>query len=226
MRNGEGLLAIWHDVNESQQDDFSEWHSREHMPERMATPGFHSGNRYRSISGKPEFFNFYRTVSQNVFSSEAYLQRLNNPTEWTQRNVAEFRNVNRTAGVVRATVGRGDGGAIATIRLTPRAESHADLTEWLKEQGLAETLGEPGIVAAHHWAADVSASRIETRESRMRGSETDVADTTIAIEAQTHQHAAAAMKTFSAELIRRQWVSAEPIEAVYQLQLRLAAAQD
>ena len=49
-----GVIAIWHDVLPEAKDEFYEWHSREHMPERVGIPGFRRGRRYLAVSGAPE----------------------------------------------------------------------------------------------------------------------------------------------------------------------------
>ena len=52
-----------------------------------------------------------------VFRSPAYLERLNNPTEWSNKVQPTFRNFLRVACDRIASAGVGDGGAMATIRL-------------------------------------------------------------------------------------------------------------
>ena len=42
---GEAFLAIWHDIDPPQQEEYMEWHTREHMPERISIPGFSLGKR-------------------------------------------------------------------------------------------------------------------------------------------------------------------------------------
>ena len=46
---GLGAVAIWHDLLPAGRDDFHEWHNREHMPERVAIPGFRRGRRYIAV---------------------------------------------------------------------------------------------------------------------------------------------------------------------------------
>src|SRR4029077_5154520 len=39
-KKGTGLLMVWADVPASKEDEFNRWYNEEHLPERMAIPGF------------------------------------------------------------------------------------------------------------------------------------------------------------------------------------------
>jgi len=178
----QGVLAIWHDLEPSSEVDFQEWHTRQHMIERLSVPGFLRGCRYAAVESSPQVFNFYLTESPEVLTSAAYLERLNNPTEWTRRVTPTMLKVNRSAGRVVARVGMGQGGAIATLRIAPLPEKRDCFEAWLVESGLPKLAELPGIVAAHLWNADAAASGVETTESRARGSSAGIADWILALE--------------------------------------------
>ena len=93
-----GIIVIWNDIVEESRADFLEWHSREHIPERVAIPGFVRGQRWFDPSSSPQYLTVYSTVDTAVLTSAPYLERLNNPTPWTRRAVAAFRNTSRAAG--------------------------------------------------------------------------------------------------------------------------------
>jgi hypothetical protein len=189
---GTGILAIWHDLDPAGEIDFREWHTRQHMPERLSVPGFLRGCRYIAVQGAPRLFNFYQTETPETLTSAPYVERLNNPTDWTRRVVPYFRNINRSAGRVLASLGAGEGGAIATLRLNPRDTERERFGNWLQEEGLQLTHDQPAIVAVHLWSADPAASLIETTESRSRVGGTAVADWTVAIEGNDAEFVAAA----------------------------------
>ena len=48
----DGILAIWHDVDAAIGDEYERWYFREHLPERVAVPGFLAGRRYEAVSGR------------------------------------------------------------------------------------------------------------------------------------------------------------------------------
>src|SRR5690349_12049095 len=45
---GGGLLAVWSRVQPQDEDDLNRWYAAEHLPERLAVPGFLGARRYRS----------------------------------------------------------------------------------------------------------------------------------------------------------------------------------
>ena len=136
MKN-DGILAIWHDVEPAIGDDYERWYFREHLPERLAVPGFVAGRRYEAVSGAPRFLTYYEARDPDVFVSKAYIGRLNDPTPWTTEVLGRFRDTNRTvcrrtweAGDIRGAWGvalrvnrngEGDGGEAAAERIAPLA---------------------------------------------------------------------------------------------------------
>jgi hypothetical protein len=86
-----GLMAFWSDIDPGYAR-FREWHNCEHIPERVGIPGFRTGQRYRCIGPGRKFLMFYETDNPEVLQSQAYLDRLNNPTPWTRESLQHFRN--------------------------------------------------------------------------------------------------------------------------------------
>ena len=105
-----GIIVIWNDILEQSREDFLEWHSREHIPERVAIPGFHCGQRWFGAASSPQSLTIYATTDASVLTSAAYLERLNHPTPWTKRSVAAFRNTSRAAGTLAWQSPGGAGG--------------------------------------------------------------------------------------------------------------------
>lgn len=221
---GTGILAIWHDVEPSGLADFLEWHTREHLPERVSVPGFLRGCRYIALRGSPPYFNFYQTETPQTLVSGPYLERLNDPTPWTQRVVPLFRDLNRSAGRVLGSIGVGEGGVIGTLRLSPRDGARNALQAWFLDAGLSQIAARPGIVAVHLWSADLAASRVETAESRARGSAADIADWTVAIEANADEFVLAARDWLSDQATFQEALAGQVNFGVYQLQHRLNVA--
>jgi hypothetical protein len=81
-----GLLAVWMDMPEPLEDDFNRWYNEEHLPERMAIPGFLSGARYEAVKGGPKHLAYYELESAAVLETPAYKKVQANPTEWTKRS--------------------------------------------------------------------------------------------------------------------------------------------
>ena len=52
---GQAAMVFWHDIADGD-DDYKDWHSNEHMNERVGVPGFLRGRRGRSLRGEPRYF--------------------------------------------------------------------------------------------------------------------------------------------------------------------------
>jgi hypothetical protein len=212
---GRGVLAIWHDIQAGAEAAFHGWHVREHLPERLAVPGFLRARRYEAIEGTPRFYNDYLTVTPEVLASPPYLARLDDPTPWTRQLMPSFRNINRSACTIRAAFGRGEGGVLATLRVAPRSQRPALLATLAA--ALEPIVHEQGIVAAQLWEADAGTSLVATREAALRAGPSEVADVVVALEGLAQEPVAAAAGRVAAALGDGAAVAA----ALYRLTYRL-----
>ena len=155
---GSGVLAFWHDVAPGGDAEFDHWHLREHIPERVAVPGFLRARRYVTLGGSPRYFYFYETESLDTLQSPAYLARLAAPTPLTRQTLPLVRNNKRTACRVVTSLGDGLGGVITALQFGPRAGHEAALRSWLTATALPAAAAQPGVVASHLLEGDVSVS--------------------------------------------------------------------
>jgi hypothetical protein len=178
---GKGVLAIWNGIAAEAEADFVAWHIREHIPERVAVPGFLRGRRYVSERGYPRYFNFYEVETPETLLSPNYLERLNAPTEWTRRVVRHFRDTSRTICRVAASLGLGDGAYIATLRLSPQDAPQpfaAAIAPWLTR--IADP---PAIVAVHLLEGQGGGGSGQAAEKQLRGQPDETVDWILLIEA-------------------------------------------
>lgn len=63
MPQSDAVLGMWSDIAAEADAEFNQWHSHEHIPERVNVPGFLSGRRYRSMTGRPRYFMTYEIES-------------------------------------------------------------------------------------------------------------------------------------------------------------------
>jgi len=179
---GEGVVAIWNGIAPEGRTEFFEWHNREHMPERVGIPGFRRGRRYIAKYGTPEFFTLYEAESPEVLVGQDYLNRLNNPTPWTQRVPPMFfRDTSRGVCRVKLSLGVGQGGYMLTLRFGAQDGREAELEKYLRHSALPPLADIVSVVGVHLCIADKSGSAIETAERR--GRKVDVPDWLIMIEA-------------------------------------------
>ena len=141
------MLLTSMDIDAADEPDFNRWYDREHLEERVAIDGFLEARRYVAHTGSPKYLFLYSTKSIDVLDSPAYRARLNNPTDWSKKTMARFKNMIRL--VARITVSRGTGrGAVAGIvRLRPHAGSESALRAALKEK--LDPAKVDGIISMH-----------------------------------------------------------------------------
>jgi hypothetical protein len=117
---GKAAIAMWWDVPPEAQAEWEEWHTYEHMPERLAIPGFLRGSRWVS---ECSYFVLYEVADVATLTGPAYLARLNDPTPWSRKMMPHHKNMVRTLCAVRASYGDGVPSAMATIRFSPGADT-------------------------------------------------------------------------------------------------------
>jgi hypothetical protein len=77
-----GLLLTLTEPPAAMTEEFNAWYDEEHLPERLAIPGFRSARRW--VSGRT-YLATYELDSLAVLSSPAYLARYQNQTPWSRR---------------------------------------------------------------------------------------------------------------------------------------------
>ena len=180
---GEGVLAIWNDVDPAHEAEFNAWYLEQHLPERLAVPGFRRARRWWNPSVSPRYFAFYEVATADVLVSPPYRERLENPTPRTRAIMPAFRGMNRSVCRVAASLGDAEGAAAGVVRLSPGSGGEGRLRAFLSGELLPALLALPGIVGAHLWEADDAASRLDTAEARLRGGSDATVDRAILVEA-------------------------------------------
>lgn len=91
---GTGILFSEMTPPPGREDAFHAWYDEEHIPLRMAVPGFLSGQRYAATEGEPQgFLAVYEMTDLSALRSAAYGVVKNQPSERTRdmlRNVSGF----------------------------------------------------------------------------------------------------------------------------------------
>ncbi|MEE8364122.1 MAG: DUF4286 family protein [Dehalococcoidia bacterium] len=91
-----GLLLVMMDIDPEHEEDFNRWYDEEHVPERLAIPGFLSGRRFRALDGTPKYLALYDLESPEVLQSEAYRRVAGEGrTEWTERVLGNLTDYTR-----------------------------------------------------------------------------------------------------------------------------------
>jgi hypothetical protein len=145
MRDG-AILFSEMTPDESSEDEFNEWYDYEHIPLRMAVPGFRSAQRYR-IAGKRNFLAVYEMDSPEVLKSPAYLSVKNNPSDRTRRmlsNVSGFtRYVAEQTGSFARQVGpaeRLDAPWLYSVFFDVPPERQGEFSDWYETDHIPQLL--------------------------------------------------------------------------------------
>ena len=178
---GQAVLAIWNGIQQDAETEFLNWHVHEHIPERVALPGFRRGRRYVALDGHPKFFNFYEADRPEDFTSDAYHAALNTPSPWTKAVVRHFTDTSRTVCRVLASWGCGEGALVEAVRLSGGEATDAFLHR-LADSVLPEIAARPGVVGAHLLKGQGEMGRQNTEETRLRGGPDAVADVIVLVE--------------------------------------------
>jgi hypothetical protein len=214
---GQGAVLVWNDVAEEGREKFYEWHDKEHIPERLAIPGFRRGRRFSRSGHSPEWLTMYEADDLSVVTSPEYLKRLNAPTAETISALRYFQNTSRAVCRVVYSLGSSTGGHMLAMRLTvPGPESEA-MCRFLSDEAFPRVMALTGVVACHLYAADQSASYVNTKESSTR--EFDVPSWVLLCEATTQDAADKARELIDGSEFRRLRVVVRNDAAVYALEI-------
>ena len=165
---GDAALIMFCDVSPGSEADHDDWHTHEHMPERLSIPGFLRGSRCTVEGAGPRYMMIYEVAGIEVLTGPDYAARLNNPTPWTSRVMTTLRGMTRGFFKLTASGGRGRGDAIVAIRLSG---GNADaLRTWLGG-ALAGIASRQGVASAHLF--EPAARPTMTREQSIRGKDAE-----------------------------------------------------
>jgi hypothetical protein len=115
---GHAFLALWNDVLAEREAEYDRWHTFQHVPERVAVPGFLGARRYvnraRSVH---RHFTLYELASLDALDSPEYRELVDDPTPWSASMRPDLANFLRAPCAIESTSGTGIGAAVAIARL-------------------------------------------------------------------------------------------------------------
>ena len=165
-------MLLSFDIAAEAQLEHDDWHSHEHLPERLAIPGFQRGSRWRALAGGPAYFVMYEVGELGVLSSPAYLDRLNHPSPWTTKMMPSYRGMRRGLCEIVARAGHGLGGFGLVLRFGVEAHRQAALCDWLAAEMLPALPTQSGLASALLLRSGLQAEL--TVEQRIRGQDAAV----------------------------------------------------
>jgi len=146
-----GLLLTMTEPPAAMEEEFNTWYDTEHLPERLAIPGFRSARRWITscAPGEGQYLATYELDSAGVLQSPAYLARFANATPWTRRCLGRCVVFRRWA-CEQVEPGGADLHALATAVLLFTAEREIDvpaIAGALQVRRFVASAGEPRHIA-------------------------------------------------------------------------------
>ena len=132
------FLALWNSVLEpGARREYEQWHSLEHVPERVALPGFVAAERYRSVDEVEDYFTLYQLESLAALETGAYRDVFTHPTPWSARMRPLLGDFYRLPCVRSGSLGPSRSPCLMTLRWRSSEPCLTDrLNEWLARQSL------------------------------------------------------------------------------------------
>ncbi len=169
---GKAAMLLSFDIAQDWICEHDDWHTHEHLPERLSIPGFLRGSRWTALREGPRYLVIYEVAQVATLTSAPYLERLNNPSPWTSKMMPRYRAMTRGLCSVTGSSGLGVGGVCMMLRFKPAEGADASLRKWLCDEELPRLSAAPGLGSGH--LLESAAAPIMTNEQRIRGADAGV----------------------------------------------------
>lgn len=121
---GGGFLTIANTVEAARRAEYEDWHTFEHVPERLTMPGFLGGRRYvRSDDAGTQYLTLYDLTGPAALETPAYQHLLASPTPMSQRMRPVMGDFRRFAYRETGRAGHGCGRYLGLLRWAGEAET-------------------------------------------------------------------------------------------------------
>ena len=159
-----GLLIAAMDFTPVAEDEFHDWYDTEHIPERLAVPGFLNAERWIGIANPKVSVALYDLETVGVLHSEPYKKVGGaNGSPWTKRVTGKVKHLMRMEGEQIKPGDRlapvGDAAAILLISMNVAPEHEAEFNAWYNEEHLDALAGVPGVLSARRYRGAGSVQR-------------------------------------------------------------------
>jgi hypothetical protein len=143
----QGLLAAFMNPPVHDEDGFNAWYDEEHVPLRLAVPGFLNARRYRAASDEgPRYLALYDLRSLDVLETRAYQRLAEERSDRERAMLAKIPMVDRR--VLRLVLDgpewTDDAPYALIVCMTPQAAGEDDFVAWYREEHIRMLLDVPG----------------------------------------------------------------------------------
>ncbi len=176
-----GAVAIWVSIPDDIRAEFERWHNVEHTSDRVGLPGYWQGRRWRALppdlagdfAAPTDYLALYEVDTAEVLRQPAYLQQLNEPTEWSRRLLAPTFNVERA--IYEHVMSYGEEPALdapyqLVVRVNPPEGEggEAELLDWYREEHLPRLCSVKGTLRGRVFRRVDAISDIPTTEKEIQ----------------------------------------------------------
>jgi len=159
-----GILIAAMDFTRVAEDEFNDWYDTEHIPERLAVPGFINAERWIGIGNPKVSVALYDLDSIGGLHSPPYLAvGGDNGSPWTKRVTNRTNLLIRMEGEQVKPGDKlapvGDAAALLLISMNVVPEHEAEFNAWYNEEHLDALAGVPGVLSARRYRGTGSTQR-------------------------------------------------------------------
>lgn len=164
---GPAFLALWNNISDvDRRHEYEQWHVFEHVPERVALPGFLSADRYRSNGADQGYFTVYHLDGLTALESSPYRDVFTNPTPWSARMRPVLSDFYRLPCLLSGSIGTGRAPCMSTVRWSadqpaPPAPMNAWLADHVEAGHLVHAQWGWAPPTERYWLANVPSKTAE-----------------------------------------------------------------
>jgi len=151
-----GILVAAMDYSDVATDEFNDWYDTEHIPERLAVPGFLNAERWLGSANPKQSLALYDLDNVAVLQSAPYRAVGGaNGSPWTKRVTGRTRSIIRLEGEqlrpgdALAPVGQAAALLLIAMNVAPEAEN--EFNEWYNTEHIPALGGVPGVLCARRY---------------------------------------------------------------------------
>ena len=159
-----GILVAAMDFTDVAEDEFHDWYDTEHVPERLAVPGFLNAERWIGSANPKQSLALYDLDKVGVLHSAPY-QAVGgaNGSPWTKRVTGRVKHLIRLEGEQILPGDRlapvGDAQALLFISMNVAPEQEAEFNDWYNQEHLGALAGVPGVLSARRYRGNGATQR-------------------------------------------------------------------
>jgi len=91
------LLVVQVDIDPAREDEFNRWYDEEHVPEKLAAPGFSSARRFKHFTIPHRYLAIYEVEDGDTVTNPTYMSQPQ--SEWSASIMQAWRAWDRSVWV-------------------------------------------------------------------------------------------------------------------------------